>query len=767
MLETNIRIVQPGASLMIWVRHATADGPHLTPALLQKACVTLAYQHGLAACPGADPPCLLVATKDPIPTVHIREEDWELVIKDAGEPARPLTLDDVDGQRCLPQVIERALLIQIAQKTKLWRLDGPRIWYEAEPFTVSDGIAAYRRYEFSALAIDGVGLGVSVDIATAFFTTDSLAYFYDPRATGEDRRQRIRRFAELTGRQDGQRGTLLYDYGRARSKCYFDKAPAGVTCGTTESLRVKGQTYASLLDYYHARYPGLAVAADTPAVTVSFTGLDLPSWVAADRLFVRVMNEHLPPRLRHVDKIAPAERRSLVLGFWQKLGSAPFGRMALGLFDGLWCPTDDHVRHLALPNLTFGGGTELQAPAEPTAQAYKSNYQRRLEHLDELGAYHTPPMMSRSLYVAFPSGLADRGAKCFASELARKLRTWTGVPVSPILMPYDSLPDAVRKLQTTDRTGTVVFVLGQEPAAYYEVAFGLNHWRVKRITDRSLEEHHQYLTHGAWDNRKRAYDTGRGRRRWHDYVQQNALAVLQLLDVVPYRVAQAGPFEAQIMIDVGQDRRSFALSLMVARPDVSDPSFLVLSEVYRKPDHQHESINPVMLADQMLDLLARAVPDGSEPLGSMLILRDGRFAGEELDGIARAVEDLEAQGILATHARVDLVNLSKGTLRAIRVWERSGAKVENALEGLELRVNGDLVLVLATGAATLTTGTAQPYALSKGDPSANLDDAADATFAGAQLNFSSPRVAQRLPLLLKRTDEDLAARVSQEIRRIR
>lgn len=768
MLETSIRIVEPGSALMVWVRRADVAGPHLAPGLLHKACGTLAYKHGLAACPsGGETACLLIATREPIPTIRMREEEWELTISDAGGQAKPLTLDDAEGQRCLPHLVERALLIQIVRKTSLWRLDSPRIWYEAEPFKVSDGIAAYRRYEFSALMIDGAGLGVSVDVATAFFTTDSLAYFYDPTATGEDRRQRIRRFAELTGRQEGQKGTLLYDYGRARSKCYFDKAPAGATCSTTESLRVKGQTYASLLDYYHARYPDLAVTAHTPAVTVSFSGLSLPAWVAADRLFVRVANEHLPPSLRHVDKIAPAERRSLVLGFWQQLGSAPFGRVASGLFDGLWRPTDNHVRRLALPNLTFGKAAELEAPAELTPQAYKSNYQRRLEYLDELGAYHTPPTLSRSLYVAFPSAMADRGAKRLAGDLIRELRTWTDIPFAPVLVPYDSLADAIRKLQTEDHTGTVVFVLNQEPAAYHEVAFGLNHWRVKRITDRSLSEHHQFLTRGAWDHRKRVYDAGRGRRRWHDYVQQNALAIMQLLDVVPYRVVQAGPFEAQLVIDVGRDRRSFALSLMIARPETLDPSFLIVSEVHRKPDHQHESINPVMLADQMLDLLGRAMPAGSEPLASMLILRDGHFAGEEFEGVTRAVEDLKAQGILARDARVDLANLSKATLRAVRVWERSGDRVENALEGLELRLNSDLVLVLTTGAATLTTGTAQPYALSKGAPGADLDDTSDATFAAAQLNFSSPRVAQRLPLLLRRTDEDLAARASQEIRRIR
>ena len=41
-----------------------------------------------------------------------------------------------------------------------------------------------------------------------------------------------------------------------------------------------------------------------------------------------------------------------------------------------------------------------------------------------------------------------------------------------------------------------------------------------------------------------------------------------------------------------------------------------------------------------------------------------------------------------------------------------------------------------------------------------------AVYASTHLNFSNPNVAQRLPLELKRTDDELRSRDSQEIRRI-
>jgi len=39
-------------------------------------------------------------------------------------------------------------------------------------------------------------------------------------------------------------------------------------------------------------------------------------------------------------------------------------------------------------------------------------------------------------------------------------------------------------------------------------------------------------------------------------------------------------------------------------------------------------------------------------------------------------------------------------------------------------------------------------------------------YASPHLNFSNPSVAQRLPLELKRTDDELKSRDSQEIRRV-
>src|SRR5260221_6323156 len=92
MLETNLRIVQPGVGLELVVRRARISGPDLTDDLLQRACGHLQHRHGLAAVPasrmgmraGNGAVELLVLTDRPVPAAKQEGDDWEFEGTDAG-----------------------------------------------------------------------------------------------------------------------------------------------------------------------------------------------------------------------------------------------------------------------------------------------------------------------------------------------------------------------------------------------------------------------------------------------------------------------------------------------------------------------------------------------------------------------------------------------------------------------------------------------------------------------------------------------------------
>jgi hypothetical protein len=247
------------------------------------------------------------------------------------------------------------------------------------------------------------------------------------------------------------------------------------------------------------------------------------------------------------------------------------------------------------------------------------------------------------------------------------------------------------------------------------------------------------------------------------------LDVLQQLDVVPWRIDRAGAYDAQVIIDVGHDRRHVALSMLVARSQELRPSFRLTTNVQAKADHQFETINPHLLSDQFVALVETAIPVGGSPLESLVIFRDGRLAGREPDGIYRALERLRQSGRLSKNARVDLVDVHKDTLKGLRLWYISKqGQVSNVLEGTAIELGKPMALLATTGEATLPQGTAQPLLLVDAAENVNaVAAAAEAFSAGSHLNWSSPGVAQQCSLPLKRTDDELKARSAQEIRRLR
>ena len=173
MIETNIRIVNSGTNLYLDTRVASLAGQDISPDLTQKACQAL-RRKGSASIPC--PEGVLVAGTKSIQSIVISEDDWRIEIRDR-DLTRRLHFSKPDEADMIARLLERCLLIEIGKRTDLWTLDSPRIFYAPTPFKEVDGIAAYRRYEISSISIEEVGIGLIVDISTAFFTIPTVADF--------------------------------------------------------------------------------------------------------------------------------------------------------------------------------------------------------------------------------------------------------------------------------------------------------------------------------------------------------------------------------------------------------------------------------------------------------------------------------------------------------------------------------------------------------------------------------------------------------------
>ena len=761
MLETNIRIVEPGKDLYLSTRCAKIRTQDSSPKMLEKVCNRLASRN-LAAVYCRIRKQILVFTQGRIPFIEVKEENWIIQVEDGGETRKLQFSHSENDAALLAKLIERYILIQIKRRLKMQTIDSPRIFQEAEPFETIKGIDVHRRFEVSAIAIEGVGVGISVDVSMAFFTHKTIADFFRHDIPKHQQERLKEEFESRSQRQDGQKGTLLYDLGNNRTKCYFDRPLPGFTWATTDPLFVKGKTYSSLLEYYQQNRPHLKIHADDSVVRVSFKGIDQPQPVAAKLLRLRVMNASLPGSLKRIDKLAPYERAGLINRFWRDLENDLFGSRGPYVSRYFWQPPSEKIINLLPSELQFSGGAVLPAPQRRDYQEFQGHYHQRSTLLHKNGCLGTPVMMESVVHFAIPNKVTEEMRGSLLMGITEHLNRLTKKHIKPQLITYDALDEVFSELNNHFNPGIVVFVFdGESRETYYNVAHELFNWRVKRITFRELKKKFDRLKSAE---NHRGSELSKAEKDWNSFIEMIALDVLQQMDCVFWGFKDTSGYDAHLAIDVGRNRRHFALSLLILHP-----SLRIRTVVEQKYDHRFETINKTVLRKEIVKLFEKAAEwSDFQPLRSVLVLRDGRKCGSELDGINEAVETLVADRLLVEGVKIDVVDFHKSIKKKIRLWERIQRKrIEQGLEGEAIHIDKRTVVLITTGSPTLRQGTAVPIMLEGQSANIDMDRVVKAVYASTHLNFSNPRVAQRLPLELKRTDDELKNRDSQQIRGMR
>ena len=745
MIETNIRIVEPGTNLYLWTRYAKILTLNPSAEMLEKVCNQFASQ-GSAAVYCRIRKQILVLTRLPISPFEVKEDNWIVQVED-GETNQKIQFSHSENDASLlAQLIERHIQITIKRRLKMPTFDSPRIFQETEPFDTVENINAYRRFEVSALPIQGVGVGISVEISTAFFTGSTIAEIFRDDIPDHEQQRLQKDFKFLSQRKEGKKGTLLYDLENKQRKCYFNEFLPGVTCTTTGKRIVNGEVYDSLLDYYQQKQPHLKIDDDDCVAMVSFRRISEPQPVAAKLLRLRVMNESLPRALKKVDKIAPRERIRLIHNFWTRFGNDLLGPGKPRVSRYFWQPHSEQVIKLLPPTLQFFNGLTLPAPQKRGYVELREHYDQRFHMLRKVGCLNVPVSMDRTIYFAIPKKVKEETRSRLIMNVTEHLKQLTKKQIIPEIVPYDTLDEVFLELNRHSKPGIIVFVFdNQAPETYYKVAFELPNWRVKRITFRELKN--------------KSIGNHRG---WNSFIEMITLDVLQQMDCIPWGFGDEPYYDAHLSIDVGRNKRDFALSLLTFHPSLS-----IRTVVQRKIDSKHETINELVLREEIVKLFKKVAErrDFQMPR-SLLILRDGRECGRELEGINKAKEELIKKRLLTKTAEVDVVDFHKSIKKGIRLWVRiEKNRVEQILEGEAIVLDNRRVVLTTTGTPTRYQGTAAPVMLVGQSDSIDMDRVTKAVYASTHLNFSNPNVAQKLPLELKRTDDALKNRDSQEIPR--
>jgi len=739
--------------------------------LRASVCSKLRNRHGVVAVPSPFAASeILVLGGKRLPVDQVRDKSWRADLHDVGKSFR-LRPGSEDDQQVFADLLERCLVVAFEQSSGYWRLSRPlRNWYADQPITKVDGVEVIPRVSFSTVRLGDPGVGIAFDTGYLNRTEWTVAEFFDPGLSPGERKRRRREFDRFRNRAERRKGTLLYTTGeQVVPVCYFERFADGVTCGTTGPV----VQHDSLYDYCQERYPKLALDPRDLVAYVSFPGLPHPVPVPAKWLRLRVMadEEQSYRGLGQYKTLPPDQRREAAVRGWEQCRAVVERLMGCEAEAELWTPPEERCELLPCPDLQFGGGRVVAAPREATTGEYGRYFRERLEKLRGGGLYHYAAAVERKLFVVTPksgNGWTDELQAAFVADFGKVIQDITGSRFSLTQVREDDPEKVVEALDKIadgqGGAGTTVIVFDDRlanGASYYLLSHGLKGWHLKRLTRGQVVR--------KWDARRSgrsAEDRKKADRRWLDMVTLSVLDTLDQMEAIPWRIAE-WPYEACLAIDVGEGRRHFAMSLLVCRGADRVPSFARISDSWPKGDHQHETINPVILRDKVVQLFDGYEDPGFTPIRSLLVLRDGRLCGEEEAALVEAIDRLQQKDRLAQDATADFAEIHKKTVKNLRMWLPQGQSRLNVLEGQAIYLDGEAALLSCTGAATLSrTATADPclLVLRRGR---DLRRATRAFFALSQLNYSSPSKAQRYAHPIRETDSRLQQRMAEDMRGVK
>lgn len=769
--STFTRIVKPGRNLTMKVQIIKLNDHKLSGKQIQEVCSALGNHHSIAATPYRLNGIQAIAVNASITVpcswkkVEKNKQEKLTVSFERSEKCITLTFANVAHRQMLADLYFRNLLIRVNNSKLFGRIssDSHRIFYEKRPFSKDGDIGAFQRYELSDVVIDGIGIGINVEIGTAFFSLKTVAQYYEEGNEKRlhelmDRRALNVNNDKVNGRE--KRGTLTFFAPKRTQTCYFDRFLIGESCSSSDPKTINGEYYENLVDYYK-NDKGYIKPEDAVAV-VSFKNLSGVR-VPANKLRVRVFTDKLPRKLANIDKINPENRRYSVNQFWDLIGEKPNGSNYQDFYGyRFYNPPKERSGIMEMPGLKFGKGNErehaiLYPPSKKDKKSYKDYFYNRKKYLDKYGCYHVPPTIEREIYFPFPveANIPESAKEQVAIDVCKKIGKLTRTEINYIISDYKHHIEAAYQMKrdAEDETGMTVFTFdGRNPATYHQISSELSDWGLKRLTANVLKKKFYKLQQGD-------------QRGWDSYIDFIAYDVIQKMGCIPWVLTTKMNYDIHLAIDVSEKFKYYALSLMVHNEGMRRPTFI--THIHRKTDSYNETINPEFLEEGIRKIFREAGYDTVKSK-NLLIYRDGKDCKEELQTIKKILPSLMEDGILSNDLEWDYIEYRKSMMKSLRIYDSYGKDASNSLEGSFFDVHpSEWSLITTTGAATLHQGTANPLSIRNDFTYGDLSNIREDLFLAAQYNFSNPSKAQRHSLPLMRADEELQSRMAQEIKGLR
>jgi hypothetical protein len=764
-VETNIRIVAGPETGGLNVHRLTVRSGRQHADLRQAVCSALRRKHDVVAVPSPQDANELWSVS-PLPQNQLRLSGakYDADVSQTGAQLN-LSFSDRVHLHAMEDLVERSITLEFERSRKFWRTNkSARIWYSDEVVQSRGDIEALQRVSFSGVILPGERIGVAIESGYLYRMRHSVADVFDPSLPAQVASARRERFDRLRGKRNGRSGSLLYDTnGSAVHTCFFDRAAPGVRCDATGPIM--GQK--SLHHYVRSKYRNMRSDPGDPVAYVSFDNLPNVA-VPAKALRLRLSTEKntLSNDMRRATSLSPARRRELTGSAWKDQCKAAMRRLGFKVDGPLWVPAKSERDLIGGPTLVFGKDRKIMPPTSPSLDEYRRYYRERLRILRTGGVLRLEPSVERRFAIVTPVG-GDELHKRFVDDFANVVQAFTGVGFKVVTLRASEVDDIVAQVQGSG-VGAAVIVFdsrAHDDASYFILSHELGEVRIKRLTRQVVESKYAALMQSRGEEDRKTAEN-----EWRSMVELSAIKFLDQFAATPWGVESFG-YDAIVSIDVGQNRRHWALSLLASIPGSWHP--LRVTIPFHKGDVHKEEVNPEILFDKLMKLFGQYVQGKLPPLHSLLVLRDGKFCGtdgtsmpREEAAIRRAIDLWLQRGWIAQGALVDLVEVHKTSMKGFRLWYDDRDGVGNVLEGEAVYLDEEIILC-CTGAGTLSRNVTAAPSVLKCQAGADKRRVAQAYFAAAQLNYHNPSKAHRLAQPLRETDAELRHRVAMDMRGIR
>ncbi len=170
-----------------------------------------------------------------------------------------------------------------------------------------------------------------------------------------------------------------------------------------------------------------------------------------------------------------------------------------------------------------------------------------------------------------------------------------------------------------------------------------------------------------------------------------------------------------------------------------------------------ERLSSEQIKSCLVEVLSKEAEQAPYSLVRIVIHRDGRIYGCEIEGAKQAVDLLKTKGILPENAALTILEISKSAPVSLRLFSivSSSAQIVNNPQIASYRIVGNDGYICATGRPFLRHGTVNPLHVRYVDGELAFESCLEDIFYLTALTWTKPDDCSRHPITTKLNDRRL------------